>query len=89
MIDAIGAVNYTVRQPIGVAGLITPWNLPIYLLTWKVAPAIAVGNTVVCKPSEFTSTTAWLLCKVLSEINFPKGVINMVFGTGPGVESTW
>lgn len=77
------AINYTVRSPIGVAGLISPWNLPLYLLTWKIAPALAVGNTVVCKPSEFTSLTAWMLCKIMEEVGLPAGVCNMVFGRGP------
>ena len=63
----MGAINYSVRSPIGVAGLISPWNLPIYLLTFKIAPAIAAGNTVVCKPSEMTSVTAWMMAKVLNE----------------------
>lgn len=76
------AVNYVLRQPVGVAGLISPWNLPLYLLTWKIAPAIACGNTVVCKPSEFTSKTAFLLCDLLNEAGVPKGVVNMVFGKG-------
>ena len=60
-------MNYTVKTPIGVAGLITPWNLPVYLLTFKIAPAIAAGNCVVCKPSEMTSVTAGMLCSVLDE----------------------
>ncbi|XP_039270810.2 2-aminomuconic semialdehyde dehydrogenase-like [Styela clava] len=77
------AVNYVLRQPIGVAGLISPWNLPMYLLTWKIAPAIAYGNTCVCKPSEFTSVTAWMLCKVFVEAGLPPGVVNIVFGYGP------
>jgi acyl-CoA reductase-like NAD-dependent aldehyde dehydrogenase len=62
-----GAVNYTTHDPVGVAGLISPWNLPLYLLTFKIAPAIATGNTVVCKPSEMTSVTAWMLCSVFNE----------------------
>lgn len=61
----MGALNYTVRHAAGVAVLISPWNLPLYLLTFKIAPAIAFGNTVVCKPSEMTSLTAWMLCQVL------------------------
>ena len=61
-------VNYCRNEPIGVAGLISPWNLPLYLLTWKIAPAIAVGNTCVCKPSEITSMTAFLLCQVMKEV---------------------
>ena len=60
-------MNYSIRSPVGVAGLISPWNLPIYLLTFKIAPAIAAGNTVVCKPSEMTSVTAWMMAKVLNE----------------------
>ena len=63
----MGAVNYCVRCPIGVAGLISPWNLPLYLLTFKIAPAIAAGNTVVCKPSEMTSVTAWMMAKLMNE----------------------
>ena len=81
---AQNSFNYVLRKPVGVAGLISPWNLPLYLLSWKIAPAIACGNTVVCKPSEFTSMTAALLCEVLQEVNLPIGVVNMVFGTGPG-----
>ncbi|KAG0260073.1 hypothetical protein BG011_002144 [Mortierella polycephala] len=76
--------SYTQRMPIGVAGLISPWNLPLYLLTWKIAPCIASGNTAVCKPSEFTSLTAYMLCSVLKEAGLPAGVVNMVFGTGMG-----
>jgi aminomuconate-semialdehyde/2-hydroxymuconate-6-semialdehyde dehydrogenase len=77
--------NYVVREPVGVAGLISPWNLPLYLLTWKIAPAIAYGNTVVCKPSEFTSLTASLFADVMIEAKLPPGVVNIVFGTGPRV----
>lgn len=76
------AINYVLRQPIGVAGLISPWNLPLYLLSWKIAPAIACGNTVVCKPSEFTSKTAHMFCEILNQAGVPKGVVNMVFGKG-------
>jgi aminomuconate-semialdehyde/2-hydroxymuconate-6-semialdehyde dehydrogenase len=76
------ALNYTLRKPVGVAGLISPWNLPLYLLTWKIAPALACGNSVICKPSEFTSMTAARLCKLLQDIQFPAGVVNMVFGLG-------
>jgi aminomuconate-semialdehyde/2-hydroxymuconate-6-semialdehyde dehydrogenase len=76
------ALNYTLKKPIGVAGCISPWNLPLYLLTWKIAPAIAAGNTVVAKPSEITPYTAHLLSKICVEINFPKGVINIVHGKG-------
>lgn len=81
--DHMGCLNYTVRCPVGVAGLISPWNLPLYLLTWKIAPAVAAGNTVVAKPSEMTSVTAWMMCQLLEEAGFPPGVINIVFGTGP------
>jgi len=77
-----GAVNYTVRCAAGIAGLITPWNLPLYLLSFKVAPAIGAGCCVVVKPSEMTSVTAWMLCQVFQEAGLPEGVVNMVFGTG-------
>ncbi len=76
------ALSYTHRTPVGVAGLISPWNLPLYLLTWKIAPAIAAGNTVVCKPSELTPMTAYLLAELLNEAGLPHGVVNIVFGTG-------
>jgi len=76
------SMNYVLRKPVGVAGLIAPWNLPLYLLTWKIAPALAYGNTVVCKPSEFTSMTAAKFCELLPEAGIPAGVVNMVFGTG-------
>ena len=78
------ALNYTHRKPVGVAGLISPWNLPLYLLTWKIAPAIAVGNTAVAKPSELTSLTAVMLAEVFEEAGLPPGVCNIVCGTGPG-----
>jgi aminomuconate-semialdehyde/2-hydroxymuconate-6-semialdehyde dehydrogenase len=77
-----GALNYTYAKPVGVAGLISPWNLPLYLLTWKIAPAIAAGNTVVCKPSELTPMTAYLLGELLNEAGLPHGVVNIVFGRG-------
>lgn len=83
VLENVGALNYTIRSPIGVAGLISPWNLPVYLLTFKIAPAIAAGNTVVCKPSEMTSVTAWMMAKVLNEAGLPPGVVNLVMGTGP------
>ncbi|KAM8963485.1 2-aminomuconic semialdehyde dehydrogenase isoform 3-T3 [Lycaon pictus] len=83
--DPAGCVHYTVRAPVGIAGLISPWNLPLYLLTWKVAPAIAAGNTVIAKPSELTSVTAWMMCKLLEKAGVPPGVVNIVFGTGPRV----
>ena len=79
------AFNYTLRQPRGIVGLISPWNLPLYLLSWKVAPAIAVGNTAIAKPSELTPMTAFLLCKVCAEAGLPDGVLNIVHGTGPKV----
>lgn len=77
-----GLLNYTIHEPIGVAGIITPWNLPLYLLTFKLAPALAYGNTVVAKPSELTSLTAFKLCGLLNEAGLPAGVVNMVFGKG-------
>jgi len=79
------AFNYTLRQPRGIAGLISPWNLPLYLLSWKIAPAIAVGNTAIAKPSELTPMTAFLLCEIVREADLPKGVLNIVHGTGPNV----
>jgi len=79
------AFNYTLRQPRGIAGLISPWNLPLYLLSWKIAPAIAVGNTAIAKPSELTPMTAFLLCQIAREADLPKGVLNIVHGTGPNV----
>jgi aminomuconate-semialdehyde/2-hydroxymuconate-6-semialdehyde dehydrogenase len=77
-----GAFNYTLRRPVGVMGLITPWNLPLYLLTWKVAPALAMGNTTVAKPSELTPLTANALASVFDEIGAPKGIFNLVHGLG-------
>jgi aminomuconate-semialdehyde/2-hydroxymuconate-6-semialdehyde dehydrogenase len=79
------AFNYTLRLPLGVVGLISPWNLPLYLLTWKIAPAIACGNTAVAKPSELTPMTASLLCEICREAGLPDGVLNVVHGTGPNV----
>jgi len=79
------AFNYTLRQPRGIAGLISPWNLPLYLLSWKVAPAIAVGNTAIAKPSELTPMTAFMLCEIAREAGLPNGVLNVVHGTGPNV----
>ncbi|KAL0476822.1 2-aminomuconic 6-semialdehyde dehydrogenase [Acrasis kona] len=81
------AINYTVRRPIGVAVLITPWNLPLYLLSWKVAPALACGNCVVIKPSELTPMTANLLMEVVHELMLPPGVVNLVHGYGSEVGS--
>lgn len=86
--DADGRfLNYTLRQPIGVAGCISPWNLPLYLFTWKIAPALASGNTVVAKPSEVTPMTAYLLSEICDEVGFPKGVLNIVHGLGAKVGS--
>ena len=76
------AINYTLRKPIGVVGCISPWNLPLYLFTWKIAPAIAAGNCVVAKPSEITPMTAYLLGNILKEAGLPKGVLNIVHGLG-------
>ncbi|MGN6185263.1 MAG: aldehyde dehydrogenase [Thermoanaerobaculia bacterium] len=76
------ALNYTLRQPIGVAGLISPWNLPLYLLSWKIAPAIASGNTCVAKPSELTPLTANRLCELSIDAGLPAGVMNIIHGYG-------
>jgi aminomuconate-semialdehyde/2-hydroxymuconate-6-semialdehyde dehydrogenase len=76
------ALNYTLRQPLGVVGLISPWNLPLYLLSWKIAPAIAAGNTCVAKPSEMTPLTANRLAEITKEAGIPDGVINIVHGLG-------
>lgn len=77
------AINYTTRTPIGVAGCISPWNLPLYLFTWKIAPALAAGCTVVAKPSELTPMTAFLFSKLCIEAGLPAGVLNIVHGLGP------
>lgn len=77
-------LNYTLRAPLGVVAAISPWNLPLYLLTWKIAPALAAGNTVVAKPSEVTPATATMLGELAREIGFPSGALNIVHGTGPG-----
>ena len=82
--DGKSALNYAVRKPLGVVGIITPWNLPLLLLTWKVAPALACGNAVVVKPSEETPATATLLAEVMQEAGIPDGVYNVVHGFGPG-----
>jgi aminomuconate-semialdehyde/2-hydroxymuconate-6-semialdehyde dehydrogenase len=79
------AINYTLRQPLGVVGCISPWNLPLYLFTWKIAPALAAGNTVVAKPSEVTPCTAALLGELSIAAGFPPGVLNIVQGRGPTV----
>lgn len=76
------AINHVVRKPVGIAGLITPWNLPLYLLSWKIAPAIVMGNTVVAKPSELTPLTANLLAEVIHEVGLPAGVVNIIHGLG-------
>lgn len=75
-------INYTTRKPVGVAGCISPWNLPLYLFTWKIAPALAAGNTVVAKPSEITPMTAYLFSKICIEAELPEGVLNIVHGLG-------
>jgi aminomuconate-semialdehyde/2-hydroxymuconate-6-semialdehyde dehydrogenase len=76
------AINYTIRQPIGIVGCISPWNLPLYLFTWKIAPALAAGNCVVAKPSEVTPVTAYLLSLICKEAGLPAGVLNIVHGSG-------
>lgn len=76
------AINYTLRQPVGVAGCISPWNLPLYLFSWKIAPALAAGCTVVAKPSEVTPMTAYLLSELCIEAGLPAGVLNIVHGLG-------
>lgn len=76
------AINYTLRKPIGVVGCISPWNLPLYLFTWKIAPALAAGNTVIAKPSEVTPMTAYLFSKICKEAGLPEGVLNIVHGYG-------
>ncbi|HIG33946.1 MAG TPA: aldehyde dehydrogenase [Candidatus Poseidoniales archaeon] len=81
------ATNYVVNKSVGVGALITPWNLPLYLLSWKVAPAIGMGNTVVCKPSELTPMTADLLMRVIDGVGLPPGVVNLVHGDGAGAGS--
>ena len=81
------AINYTLRHPIGVAGCISPWNLPLYLFTWKIAPALASGNCVVAKPSEVTPMTAFMLSQICIEAGLPPGVLNIIHGTGPKVGS--
>ena len=78
----LNAVNFTLRQPLGVVGCISPWNLPLYLFTWKIAPALAAGNCVVAKPSEITPMTAYLLGEICTEAGLPKGVLNIVHGLG-------
>ena len=77
-----GAINYTLRSPLGVVGCISPWNLPLYLFTWKIAPALAAGNCVVAKPSEVTPMTAYLFSELCAEAGLPAGVLNLVHGLG-------
>jgi len=81
------AINYTLRQPLGVVAAISPWNLPLYLFTWKIAPALAVGNTVIAKPSEVTPLTAFMLAELCIKAGMPKGVLNIVHGYGDKVGS--
>ena len=81
------AINYTLRKPIGVVGCISPWNLPLYLFTWKIAPALATGNTIVAKPSEITPYTAYLLSQICIDAGMPPGVLNIVHGYGHEVGS--
>ena len=78
-----GAINYTLRSPLGVVACISPWNLPLYLFTWKIAPALAAGNCVVAKPSEVTPMTAYLFSELCAEAGLPAGVLNLVHGLGP------
>lgn len=80
-----GAINYTLRQPHGVVACISPWNLPLYLLTWKIAPALAAGNCVIAKPSEVTPMTAWLFSRLCIDAGLPAGVLNILHGTGSGI----
>jgi aminomuconate-semialdehyde/2-hydroxymuconate-6-semialdehyde dehydrogenase len=82
--DGGTALNYAVRSPLGVVAIVCPWNLPLLLMTWKVGPALACGNTVVVKPSEETPATATLLGEVMNAVGIPKGVYNVVHGFGPG-----
>lgn len=81
------AINYTLRQPVGVVGCISPWNLPLYLFTWKIAPALAAGNCVVAKPSEVTPMTGYLLSVICKQAGLPDGVLNILHGTGPNCGS--
>jgi len=82
--DGAGALNYSVQKPLGVVGVISPWNLPFLLMTWKLGPALATGNTIVAKPSEETPGSAALLAEVMHEAGVPAGVFNVVNGFGPG-----
>ena len=80
--EMTNAINYTLRQPLGVVATISPWNLPLYLFTWKIAPALAAGNTVIAKPSEVTPMSAYLLSELCIEAGLPKGVLNIIHGDG-------
>jgi aminomuconate-semialdehyde/2-hydroxymuconate-6-semialdehyde dehydrogenase len=77
------AINYTLRQPVGVVGCISPWNLPLYLFTWKIAPALAAGNCVIAKPSEVTPLTSYMLAHICAKAGLPPGVLNILHGEGP------
>ena len=79
----LSTINFTLREPLGVVGCISPWNLPLYLFSWKIAPALATGNTVVAKPSEITPMTAFLLGEICNKAGLPKGVLNIIHGLGP------
>lgn len=79
------ALNYTIRQPLGVVGCISPWNLPLYLFSWKIAPALATGNCVIGKPSEVTPLSAFLLTDIVKKAGLPPGVLQILHGTGPNV----
>ncbi|WP_235548519.1 aldehyde dehydrogenase family protein, partial [Noviherbaspirillum sp. Root189] len=81
--DGRGALNYSLRRPVGVVAVVCPWNLPFLLMTWKLSPAMACGNTVVVKPSEETPQAAALLGEVMNKVGIPKGVFNVVQGFGP------
>lgn len=81
------AINYTLRTPVGIAGCISPWNLPLYLFSWKIAPALASGNCVIAKPSEITPMTAFMLSELAIEAGMPAGVLNIIHGLGPKVGS--
>ena len=81
--DGSELINYVTRKPLGVVGIISPWNLPLLLFTWKVAPALAMGNCVVAKPSEETPSSATLLAEVMHDIGLPRGVFNLIHGHGP------
>lgn len=87
--DGTQLLNYVTRKPLGVVGVISPWNLPLLLLTWKVAPALAMGNSVVAKPSEEAPTSATLLAEVIRDSGLPNGVFNLVHGHGPSAAGEW